>query len=192
MSCNGRSFSFHIRDEECTDEALRAPSSVARKGLYSRLWHDLRDFLRTALARSAAISRPRDFGGLENGWCEDRTLRELQYSLWLRRGGRFLSVGAIWTARKKHTAFGVVAICPRCGANDEFLEHRLYSCPANAPLLSILADVGLSPGVVASIPNCLRRCGIIPRSCTLSFEQLSAWINFLSAVNADATDALVA
>jgi len=46
--------------------------------------------------------------------------------------------------------------------------------------------------VINAMPNCLRRCGIIPGNCTLSRDQLEAWLHFLTVVNPDAADALAA
>ena len=78
----------------------------------------------------------------------------------------------------------------RCGAAREFLEHRLFYCPANLQLRQRLDEEGISVDVYSALPNCLRLCAIIPSNTGLMTEQLAALLDCMTIANADGAQAL--
>lgn len=121
-------------------------------------WHNLRDLLRSAAWSAEATRRDKDFLGAELGI----DFREILSAMMGHPCGPSLLCGGQWTACAAHNA-GLIdsPICPRCNAAAETLEHRLWLCPAGSASRAQLQH--LLPGVVfADLPNCLRRCGLIP------------------------------
>ena len=79
-----------------------------------------------------ATSRPRDFAGLETGWCEPLPLRWTYTTFMHLPYGPALLTGDQWTHAVLHLAArSPDAVCLRCHVADETLQHRIWSCPAN-------------------------------------------------------------
>ena len=103
-----------------------------------RILHDARVFLRMVLAYAEARRRPKDFGGLQDGWSELREHRELSYRLLLHAGGPSLATVGAWTAidvsrLARYRGQQRVFMCPRCGSEPETTLHSLWTCHHNAP-----------------------------------------------------------
>ena len=190
ISFGGNSVDFHVDDASCTDVALQRPTATLSTVRLAPLWHCLRDFLRFTVSAHEAARRPRDYKGLEAGWCRKDDLRQLQYELWLIQAGRSFATGCVYTADLKERAFSSDPSCPRCGAAREYLEHRLFHCTANSALRVRLEGVGITSDVYLALPNCLRRCGIILDNTDLTTEQLSTFLDCMTIANADAAQAL--
>ena len=151
--------------------------------------HHLRDVLRCAGLRAEAARRPKDFEGVEDGIVEVAA-RDACSS----RCGPSLLTGGQWTAWKMNQAYPhLPPVCPRCGISGEYLEHRLWTCPANAVALRDL-HIALQQHMfpvptLASLPPCLRRCGLIPKSWA-DRPGVKAIVSYLLRVSNAATDAL--
>lgn len=69
ISKGGTCIDFRVHDAMCTDFALRHPTYVLARGCWACLWHKLCSFLRFLISVYEANRRPRDYQGLEAGWC---------------------------------------------------------------------------------------------------------------------------
>ena len=85
------------------------------------------------------------------------------------------------------------ATCIRCGHEFESLEHRLWHCPANAQRLATL-KASVSPAVriliPEGLPNCLRRCALIPKHFIGNDYEIESIQEFLVRSASDAAKAL--
>ena len=95
----------------------------------------------------------------------------------------------------------VLPKCPRCGADHEYLRHRLWECPANQPYKARLAEtVALaseSPEAAverlcAELPVCALRCGIFPDESDIGSKKAEAIVSYLCEVNYAASEAAAA
>jgi ribonuclease HI len=82
--------------------------------------------------------------------------------------------------------------CPRCLLEPETLEHRLWSCSANAPFREWLHSNLSSPNVIDNLPPCTRRCGLFSRDSCALISDVIAIQSYLAGVNCHATDACIA
>ena len=159
-------------------------SSPARK----EYLHRLRQFLRHVVARKLARDRPRAYDVLQAGWSEDGRARALQTALMRCPYGPALMCGGqrsramILAAR--HCTSGT---CLRCGLEDENLQHRLWTCPANERHRLCLDGALPNGGLPADLPTCLLRTGLTPRTGSpLSIEATAALLVYLRVVSEDA------
>ena len=124
--------------------------------------HNVRDLLRTALWRRVATERPKDYEGASDG--VDHHYDHIRSQ---PAGPTLLSAGA-WTRQRRHAAAFESAptpMCARCGVEVETLEHRLWHCTENHGRLTALLGLLFPPMRAKTphdLPNCLRRCGIVP------------------------------
>ena len=124
------------------------------------LWHQFRDMLRRSAWTIEALRRPKDFDGAQAG--------EAKCTKFLvgESCGPALHSAGQWTRMRMYIA-GLVddATCVRCNSAPETLEHRLWHCPADAvrrrALISAVADERRHL-IPLRLPNCLRRCGVVP------------------------------
>ena len=122
--------------------------------------HNLRELLQCAAWRAEASRRPKDFDGVQNG-VDLASARPISF---VECGPSLLAAGQ-WTAVKAHLAFDTPSdLCPRCWACPETLEHRLWHCDDNRDLYLALAQALPANFQPSHLPNCLRRCALIPRS----------------------------
>ena len=158
--------------------------------------HELRTFLRSAIAMSECSRRPKDFAGLERGLSENFQARECMYAAQLHFGGPALASAGLWTSLNisKIPLHNHDSVCVRCGNDDESTFHRLWLCPHNAHERSKLDLAVPGNSFPDGLPPCLARCGLIPEDFAskwhLSCEHAISVVNYLLAVNAIATLAL--
>ena len=189
------------------DDTLTFPPADGEAYLKSpqcrRKLHELRDFLRFAVARKLALHRPRDFSGLEHGWHSCPDIRRSAYTAWHHPGGRSLLTGGVWTRSITHAIWSrqqPTLTCPRCHGADEDRAHRLWLCPANQPFLSVLSDkvkqwtgeTAVVSWLQARLPPAALRCGLFPATYTGPKEVATAVVAYLSDVNHHANQSAVA
>jgi len=194
LVCHGRSLDFGVSDDLVARAAAVPVKSLFQQAPLAAFFHEARDFLRHALLAGEARRRPKDFGGLENGWSESRFVRESTYALLLHRSGPSLVTAGIWTslAMSRIGTYQHPNICARCQLEVETTMHRLWHCPANQPFRNRLDRVLSVVDPVNILPPCVLRCGLIPRDLRLGIGDVTALHQNLSAVNDHATTCLAA
>ena len=159
----------------------------------NKLWHDLRDFLRLAVARKESKRRPKDFAGLEDGWDTRREVRANTHSLWHRRSGPALLCSAIWTRAKIYKvnrSWTDNPVCARCGKKVETRWHRLFACVLNSDIWEHhLEPLGITLEMIKKLPTVTKRCGIFVKGSLWTQERACALQDYMVAVNASATTA---
>lgn len=168
---------------------LRAEAKVEAK------LHDLRVFLRFAVASQEAARKPKDFGGLGCGLSEQRRARECMYGAQLHFGGPALASAGLWTtlAVARLPFHGIDEICPCSGCEVESTVHRLWHCEANAAYRHRLDEQVPWNRYPEGLPTCLARCGLIPANLdrfNITMDNTIAVQQYLLEVNALATQAL--
>ena len=94
-----------------------------------------------------------------------------------------------WTRWKIHAAgLAESYLCLRCQRAPEITEQRLWECPAGAAARRALLEK-LPQLVPADLPNCLRRCGLIPSDFVVAgrFNALTVTHYLLGQVRAATT-----
>ena len=187
-------FSFEVPERLLENPRMSTCRSRMNTRFTRDLFHRCRDFLRTALCAAEAQRRPKDFSGLENGWDSRIDVRANTYATLLHRSGPSLLMGGVWTKLKGSylPSSDGDPTCPRCLSEPETLDHRLWSCSANAPFRDWLFSILSSPSVVDNLPTCTRRCGLIPRSSGFEVSDVLAIQSYLAGVNCHATEACAA
>ena len=198
FTANGRTITCALDcalpDQE-TRQRLQTTRERCQHKVVREMLHRVRAFIRHALVAKEAARRPKDFAGLEEGWCEQPVVREHTYAMRLVFGGPALSAAGLWTAK----AISVLPhepspICRRCGEEEEHTMHRLWLCPCNAPQRRELDARIPGNSFPNGLPPCLARCGLAPASVDsnlgLDAAAVHAIQQYLLEVNALATQAL--
>lgn len=157
--------------------------------------HNVRAFLRHAVAAREVRRRPKNFGGLELGWCEHEQVRHATYAMRLVFGGPALLAGGIWIGTDIHLLpHRPDELCPRGKEETEHTMHRFWSCSSNLALRHQLDSEVPGNNYPVHLPQCLARCGLAPADLArvgLTVEAVLAIQHYLLQVNALATQALV-
>ncbi|CAK0828910.1 unnamed protein product, partial [Prorocentrum cordatum] len=109
-------FTFSIRPELLAQADRRDYPRLRKPARVDARLHDLCVFLRRCLAEREAARRPKDFGGLHQGFSEVRGAREHMFGAQLHYGGPALTTGGIWTSLSKtrNPNHDGDEICVRC------------------------------------------------------------------------------
>ena len=154
---------------------------------------EVRRFLRDAVARKLALSRPRDYAHLREGLTDDDAMRHVLYSAMHRQSGPALLTCGQWTKAVLFTARKAKdAICVRCRSAPEDLAHRLWQCEANRSYRQRLHQlVPRARAFPEALPTTMARSGIPPKGWQgLAPDEFSHLLDYLWCVSADATTAL--
>ena len=181
-----REFSIDIPTEVA--EAAGHDGLVALKSSHhQKIMHDLRNFLRHAVARKLAADRPKDYGSLVAGWKEDNKFREQVYALNHFPGGpSMLAAGTITGAKAfAWDCFDDNGMCRRCGDEFDTQLHWLWQCPRLTQARHKLDErIGrhIAP---EDLPESLARCGICPENFDITSRDHAAIVEYLAAANRD-------
>ena len=157
---------------ECGNKRVDMATICVSQKEWQKKWHQLRDVLRVGLWRAEATRRPKDFAGAENGIKN----HDECYPLWKSWGGPSLLAAGQWTQGRLFKAnLTNCPLCPRCGAEFETLQHRLWECPAGLEDRRQLLEI--CPWVSSQMPNCLRRCGLMPADWQHDTETILSYMH---------------
>ena len=198
-------FDFGFADSVFEGASPAAAKAILAKPEVKKRTHELHVYLRAILASKMAKDRPKDYEGLERGWDDRKQMRAIVYEAWKTPGGPSVLAAGVWTREKvsrcARLGQDVLPKCPRCGAEHEYLRHRLWECPANQPYKARLAEqVALaseSPEAAcerlyAELPVCALRCGLFPDESDIGSKKAEAIASYLCEVNYAASEAAAA
>ncbi len=159
----------------------------------TKLWHNLRAFLRDVVLANEAKRRPRDFDGLEKGWDSREEVRANTYSMWHRKSGPALLCAGVWTRAKidrVNRSWTDTPACVRCNRKVETLAHRLIDCAENKGFIDHhLKPLDITLDMIRALPTCTRRCGIFVEGNVWEVPKIKAVQDYFVAVNSHATQA---
>ncbi len=185
---------FAVPDSILANAGFGPIRYLTHRPAVQQILHRARDFFRLVIVSAEATRRPKDFGGLENGWCEHHNARTHMHAMLLHFGGPSLASAGLWTqlAITRIPFHCHTDICPRCDHAVETTMHRLWDCPHNASFRAKLDAECPGNAFPQGLPACLARCGLLPKNLPRHRLTIDAAISiqrYLLAVNAIATQA---
>ena len=184
-----RSLGIHWSGPYCITDGIRtvglSPSPLT-KPIVQKILHDLRVFLRVAVASAEAVRLPYSYDGLQGGWNEQQEIRRSTYALRFLPSGPALLSGAIWTKWLAHQAgYSDSPTCDRCAQESESPGHRLWRCPDNHFFHNWLQrELGDDTNIdLSTLPNTFKRCGIVPHDCSIPHNCVQLVQRYMVSVN---------